>query len=153
RFLHHGAGRRLMDESSSLLEGGFAEPVFDAQLTFRAILNAMARPGTVQRVAAVGRPSGPLAGAAAAALLSLCDFDTPVWLDAELTSHPEIEAWIRVQSGAVIVSDPAAAAYGFIANPVAIPTFEEFEQGSQEYPDRSATLILQAGSLAGGSRL
>lgn len=34
-----------------------------------------------------------------------------------------------------------------------MPPFDRFAQGSQEYPDRSATLILQLESLDGGAPL
>ena len=37
-----------------------------------------------------------------------------------------------------------------IADPAKMPPFEAFQQGTAEYPDRSATLILQVQSLDGG---
>ena len=46
-------------------------------------MDAMARPGSVQRIAAVGRRAGTrmMRGTAAIAL-TLFDHDTPIWLDA-----------------------------------------------------------------------
>ena len=50
RFLHHGAGRRLMDLA---IEGGFADRVLGAQSVFRALMDALSRPG---RSAGAGQP-------------------------------------------------------------------------------------------------
>jgi len=60
------------------LTPGFADPVLDAQACFRAILEAMSRPGRIQRIAAHITPPAPLCTAAGAALLSLADADTPL---------------------------------------------------------------------------
>ena len=63
------------------LPAGFADKVLSAQSTFRSVMEAMARPGSVHRVtAAVGTPPPMMRGAAAIAL-TLFDHDTPVWLD------------------------------------------------------------------------
>lgn len=135
------------------LEGGFADPVFDAQSTFRALMDAMARPGTVACVRAATKPPAPLSPAAAAALVTLCDFDTPVWLDAALAAGAGVVDWIRTQTGAEIVRDPAQAAFAVVADAAAIPSLERFALGTQEYPDRSTTLVVQVPGLEGGERL
>ena len=83
RFLHHGAGRRLMVLAEHIT-GGFGDPVFNAQSVFRSVMDAMARPGTVSPVASLAGPPAPLSPTAAAIALTLCDQDTPVWLDASL---------------------------------------------------------------------
>jgi alpha-D-ribose 1-methylphosphonate 5-triphosphate synthase subunit PhnH len=64
------------------MPAGFADKVLSAQSTFRSVMDAMARPGSVQRIeAASGVPSPMMRGSAAIAL-TLFDQDTPVWLDA-----------------------------------------------------------------------
>ena len=51
------------------LPAGFADKVLSAQSTFRAVMDAMARPGSIQRIAAVaGTPRPMMSGTAAVAL-------------------------------------------------------------------------------------
>ena len=71
--------------SATLTLPGFAEPVADAQTTFRAVLDAMARPGTIHQVGANLSPPAPLDPATAAVLLTLADNETPLWLDERAT--------------------------------------------------------------------
>ncbi|MDO5529059.1 MAG: phosphonate C-P lyase system protein PhnH [Paracoccus sp. (in: a-proteobacteria)] len=123
------------------LTGGFADPAEDSARAFRAILEAMARPGMAQSVTGLAPPGG-LSPAAAAALLVLCDPTAPLYL---APSHdlPELRAWITFQCGAPIV--PAAeAAFALGAWDSLLP-LEQFAQGTPEYPDRSATLIVDGG--------
>ena len=70
------------------LPAGFADKVLSAQSTFRSVMDAMARPGSVQRIAAVaGAPAAMMRGTAAIAL-TLFDHDTPVWLDPKMSETP-----------------------------------------------------------------
>src|SRR5581483_9565788 len=67
------------------LPAGFADKVLSAQSTFRSVMDAMARPGSVQQVVApVGTPGSMMLGTAAIAL-TLFDHDTPIWLDAKMS--------------------------------------------------------------------
>jgi alpha-D-ribose 1-methylphosphonate 5-triphosphate synthase subunit PhnH len=127
------------------LAAGFADPVLDAQSCFRAALEAMARPGRVQRVAAPPEAPAPLGGAAAALLLTLADAGTPVWLDA----GPEAEAWARFHAGCPIAAAPGEAA--FLLATGAMPPLASLAAGTEEEPHRSATLILQVASLVEGT--
>ncbi|WP_342640426.1 phosphonate C-P lyase system protein PhnH [Rhodoligotrophos ferricapiens] len=138
---------------ANTLEGGFAQPVFDAQATFRTLMNAMARPATVTPVAARAVPPPPMQALAGAIACTLIDSDTPVWLDPMLAGSKALQAWLNFQSGARLVSTSANAAFAIIADPSRMPPLEDFAQGSHEYPDRSATLVLQLESLAGGPLL
>ena len=124
------------------LTPGFADPVPAAQSCFRALLEALSRPGRIQSLAALPEAPAPLAPAAAAALLTLADADTPVWTDA----GPAAEAWIRFHAGCPLVEDPAAAA--FLLATATPPDFSMLDAGTEEEPHRSATLILQVAALA-----
>ena len=129
---------------------GFAEPVLAAQATFRVVMDAMARPGTIRRLTGIAAPA-PLSASAAALALTLLDYETPFWLDAPLADTGEVARFICFHTGARVTADPAAAAFAFVAAPATAPPFAHFAQGSAEYPDRSTTLVLQVGELAEGN--
>jgi alpha-D-ribose 1-methylphosphonate 5-triphosphate synthase subunit PhnH len=133
----------------SAVAAGFAEPVLAAQSTFRAIMDATARPGTARRLAGIDAPA-PLSPTAGAIALTLLDYETPFWLDPPLAAAPEVARWIAFHTGAPRTDDPASAAFAFIADSAAPPSFETFALGSQEYPDRSTTLVLQVARLTDG---
>lgn len=135
------------------VEGGFATPVLDAQASFRAVMDAMAQPGTVQTLAAATRPPAPLSPAAAAVMLTLCDHDTPVWLDPALRACEAVVAWLGFHTGAPLAHTPADAHFAFVAEPATLIALDNFAQGSQDYPDRSTTLVLQVESLDAGAEL
>ncbi|WP_292900007.1 phosphonate C-P lyase system protein PhnH [Nitratireductor sp.] len=138
---------------SIAIEGGFQKPVFDAQTVFRAIMQAMAEPGTIHRGMALAKPPAPLTPEAAAVALALCDQDTPVWLDSSLAAEDAVRAWLAFHTGAPLANTPADAHFAFSADPEHLIGLENFAQGSQEYPDRSATLVLQVSDLSGGEGL
>jgi alpha-D-ribose 1-methylphosphonate 5-triphosphate synthase subunit PhnH len=124
------------------LSPGFASPVADAQSCFRAVLDAMARPGRVHAISGVSAPP-PLCDAAAAVLLTLTDQETPLWLDpAAARAH----GWIAFHTGALVV-EPTEAMF---AMALALPDLAAFPDGSDEMPETSATIILQVASLRSG---
>ncbi len=135
------------------LSGGFANPVFDGQAIFRAVMDAMARPASIQTAKAATRPPQPLSPVAAAIALSLCDNDTPVWLDATLKQDRAVADWLGFHTGAPLADTPSEAHFALVGDPAGLIALENFAQGTQDYPDRSTTLILQVASLAGGEPL
>jgi alpha-D-ribose 1-methylphosphonate 5-triphosphate synthase subunit PhnH len=140
-----------------MIGSGFTDPVHSAQAAFRAVLDAMSRPGTIQIIGAAVTPPQPLSPAIspamAAVALTLCDQDTPVWLDAALCAAPDVAAWLRFHCGTKIVGDGNAASFAFAADPRALPAFDTFDLGSADYPDRSTTLVLRVDSFATGQAL
>jgi alpha-D-ribose 1-methylphosphonate 5-triphosphate synthase subunit PhnH len=130
-----------MNIATQSIDGGFAEPVFNAQVVFRAIMDAMARPGTVHTLLSLAHPPAPLSATAGAVALALCDNDTPVWLDPPLQAEASVKAWLGFHTGAPLANTPADAHFALIANPKEMAALDGFSQGTQEYPDRSTTLI------------
>jgi alpha-D-ribose 1-methylphosphonate 5-triphosphate synthase subunit PhnH len=126
------------------LSPAFADPVLDAQAAFRAVLEAMSRPGRVLQAGAALRPPAPLMPAAAAVLLALADADTPLWSDA----GAEAEAWLRFHCGAPLVAAPGAADFVLAAG--APPALSALRPGTEEKPQQGATLVLQVTALEPG---
>ena len=113
----------------------------------------MARPGIVQPAKALAKPPQPLSPVAAAVALTLCDHDTPLWLDPALKQAAAVASWLGFHTGAPLANTPADAHFAVVADPASLIAFENFAQGTQEYPDRSTTLILQVASLSSGDQL
>jgi alpha-D-ribose 1-methylphosphonate 5-triphosphate synthase subunit PhnH len=135
------------------LPAAFADKVLSAQSTFRSVMDAMARPGSVQRIAAAtGTPAAMMRGTAAIAL-TLFDHDTPVWLDPLMSETSDLSKWLKFHTGAPIVGDSSICSFALIGDPRALPALDRFAVGSNEYPDRSTTLILQVESLTQGAAL
>ncbi len=128
---------------ATALEGGFADPGIEAAQVFRAALQAMARPGSVHRVAGA-RPPAPLSPAAGALALTLADHDTGLWLAASVDTGP-VRDWLTFHTGAPFVP-PGAAAFAF-GRWEEMP-LDTFPLGTPEYPDRSATLVVELDELA-----
>ncbi|MGO4170945.1 phosphonate C-P lyase system protein PhnH [Bosea sp. TAF32] len=133
----------------SMIAPGFSDPVFQSQAAFRALLAALSEPGTLQRVAAEIAPPEGLAAATATALLSLADYETPVWLPAALRDGAA-GAWLRFHCGVALVDDPAKAAFAVLDGAANEPKLSAFNLGNDQFPDRSTTVIVQVSGLEGG---
>lgn len=134
------------------MRGGFAEPVFDAQAVFRRLQEALARPGLPQAVARQGQGSAEgLSPAAAAILLCLADYTTPVWL-AQGSAHLAA-SWLAFHTGAKTVAQPQGAQLAVLAPGAAAPLLCDFAAGEDCYPDRSATLIIECRDFISGAKV
>ncbi|WP_420391512.1 phosphonate C-P lyase system protein PhnH [Acuticoccus sp.] len=131
-----------MSLDAATLSGGFADPVHGAQAAFRVILRAMAEPGTVMTLPPTGPPP-PLSSGAGAVALALLDADTPVWLDED---HASAARWLTFHTGAPVVGERRAARFALLS----APDLDGFALGDDDYPDRSATLVVAV--RFGGSR-
>ncbi len=135
---------------ANLLEGGFADPAVQAAGGFRDVMECMARPGRIAELAGA-RPPAPLSVAAGVALLLLCDADTPLHLAGE-ADCPEVRAWAAFHCGAPLV--PAGDCAFALGTWDALAPLGRYPIGTPDYPDRSATLIVELPELvSGGTRL
>jgi alpha-D-ribose 1-methylphosphonate 5-triphosphate synthase subunit PhnH len=129
---------------------GLADPVFDAQRVFRAVLHALAHPGRVVTLDRVAEAPPPLMPASTAVCLALLDFETPLWLSPD-SRGPDVLEWLRFHCGVPVVDEPAAARFGLITEPALAPPLDLFDAGTDGAPDRSATVVMQVGALVEGA--
>lgn len=128
------------------IEGGFADLVLGAQSVFHAVMDALARPGTIQSIASDAAPPAPLTPELGAVALTLCDHDTLLWLDPALATNEAVVAWLAFHCGAPLTSDIGHAAFALVSDVALLPAIDSFGQGTDEYPDRSTTVVLAVGS-------
>ena len=136
------------ETGQATLHAGFDVPVLDAQMCFKAMMTALSFPGRTMTLSALPETPNSWPPAMAAAALTLMDPDTPVWLD-PVADTAEARAFIRFHAGAPIVSDPARASFACLLSPAHAP-YEAFAIGVDQYPDRSASLLIGAEALDGG---
>lgn len=130
----------MLDQS---LSGGFANPPVDSAKAFRAALSALARPGRIEDIGGATAPA-PVSPAAAALVLTLCDAETPLYL-APGHDGQDMRDWVAFHIGAPIVGpDEAQFALGTWG---ALGPLTAYPVGDAEYPDRSATLIVELDAL------
>jgi alpha-D-ribose 1-methylphosphonate 5-triphosphate synthase subunit PhnH len=138
-----------MQQTPSLIGPGFADPIFQSQAAFRALLAALSEPGMVQAIGSGSAPPEGLEAASATALLTLADYETPIWLPAGLRDGPA-GAWLRFHCGTALVGDPAGAVFAVIDGASGAPSLSAFNSGTDQFPDRSTTVIVQCAGLDGG---
>ncbi len=136
------------DIARRAVEGGFADPVFDAQAVFASLLQAMSRPGTIVDFGKRCTPPAPLSPAQGAILCALADADTPVFVEG---GNDPLVAWLGFQTGARL-AEPQEARFAVVGrfDQAALKTVP---LGTLTYPDRSATLLVEVVSLEGGEPL
>ncbi|WP_029074603.1 phosphonate C-P lyase system protein PhnH [Kaistia adipata] len=139
--------------SAPVITAGFADPVIAAQAHFHALMDALARPGSIHDFPAALDAPAPLTPELAATALTLVDHEVTLWLDAPLAASKAVVDYLRFHTGARIVADPAEAAFALVSDVAAMPALAEFGQGSDEYPDRSTTIVVAVEALAADGSL
>lgn len=136
-----------MDLSS--IGPGFADPVLDSQAAFRGCLSALATPGAMVALGAGLEAVPGLHPAASALLLALLDQDTRLWLSPGAAAS-RVAASLKFHTGCSLAAAPREADFALVASPAELPPLDAFSAGSQEYPERSATVVLQVPELTAG---
>jgi alpha-D-ribose 1-methylphosphonate 5-triphosphate synthase subunit PhnH len=128
------------------LAAGLADGVHDSQLAFRAVLDALARPGQARHVGAA-LPGVTLGGAIARLLLALCDDETPLWWQ---QADASLQHWLHFHTGAPLAQAPDAASFALVTDIATAPDLQCFAAGSAESPEFSTTLLVALPTLSGG---
>lgn len=138
---------------------GLTQPAIQSAQGFRVLMQAMALPGTIHRLDLARAPA--LGAAAGSALLILADPTTPLHLAGPL---PGLADWLRFHAGCPL-SDPGGAALAVGRWSDLLPLLAPMEpapgqapgqatgraaglpRGLPDYPDRSATVIVELDRL------
>lgn len=134
------------------LAPGFANAALESQAVFRACMNALARPAHPLPLRTNLAPPAPLTPELAALALALADHEAPLWLDTRLRTEA-VRSYLTFHTGARLTEDPGEAAFALITDVAACPDLAHFAQGSDEYPDRSTTLLIALERLEPGHDL
>ncbi|SNR28368.1 phosphonate C-P lyase system protein PhnH [Puniceibacterium sediminis] len=126
----------------SALAAGFANPPEESARAFRAAMQAMACPGTIQNIAGPQVPG--LSAAAALLLLTLTDSTTPVLLTG---NSAEARNWLTFHTGAPEPANAAEASFA-VGTWGDLGPLKAYPVGTPDYPDRSATLIVEMSDIS-----
>lgn len=141
---------------------GFRHPVHGAQKTFRALLDAMSRPGRrvtlpPEALDGIEPPASALAGqpmarGTAALLLTLLDAETTVRLAGSLASAAAL-SYLRFHTGVRSAwQDESPAFTAARAAEVDAGLWSRLDLGTDEVPQRGATLIVEVPALGEDGR-
>lgn len=128
---------------NGVLSGGFTQAAVQSAQAFRAALMVMSQPGTIHLLEGA-LPPAPLSVAAGVLVLTLCDGTTPLHL-AGAYDCAALRDWITFHCGAPLVA--AQDAMFALGDWVALQPLGRFAIGVPDYPDRSATLIVEMAEL------
>ena len=133
----------------SAIGPGFSDPDMASQAVFRRSLEALSRPGSLIEVDSDAAAPAGGGAAACALLLALPDQDTRLWLAPAFSQ--DAAAYFRFHTGCRITRVHGEADFALVGSVTELPLLQSFRCGSDEYPDHSATLIVEVPHLAIGS--
>ena len=129
---------------------GLKDPVFDSQRIFRRLVRALSLPGTVVTIDGIDLPAFEgVMPASAAILMALADMETAVWIEDGLCP-PGLSDYLRFHTGAPAAKQRKQAVFALIDGGSGGSAFDGFNPGTDEYPDRSATVIVQVEAFGTG---
>ena len=130
---------------------GFESPPRQAALCFRAILNAMSRPGKVVNTPVTLQQVDGFNPVSAMIALTLCDHETAVWL--EPTFDAATRDYLAFHCNSPVTADVRIADFAFFAKCPDAGQLQALKTGTPDYPDRSATAVIQVPGFGGGTSL
>ena len=125
--------------TGAALGGGFTAAAHQSAHAFRAAMQAMARPGLIVDIGGAVPPA-PLSIAAGTLILTLCDPGTPLFLAGDHDCIG-VRDWVTFHTGAPLTG--AATCSFAVGTWQALLPLSAYPSGTPEYPDRSATLIIE----------
>ncbi len=133
--------------ATSTLAAALPDAVHQSQQAFRAVLNALSRPGQVCHIGPA-LPGVALGGAMARVLLSLTDDETPVWWQ---PGDAPLQHWLRFHTGAPVASQPELASFAIVRASHDAVNLSAFVAGTATSPEFSTTVLIELPALSGGA--
>ena len=122
------------------------DQVFDAQEHYRLLLDAMARPGTINVLPRMSLTAPPaLTGAAALVGFALLNADVSFYADGEAA---DVVTRYLVVNTAAKPESPDKADFVFAAGTASEALLADMKKGTLPYPDEGATLVASVETLA-----
>jgi alpha-D-ribose 1-methylphosphonate 5-triphosphate synthase subunit PhnH len=122
------------------------DQVFDAQEHYRLLLDAMARPGTINVLPRLSLMAPPaLTGAAALVGFALLNADVSFYADGEAA---DVVTRYLVVNTAARPESPDKADFVFAAGTASEALLADMKKGTLPYPDEGATLVASVEALA-----
>ena len=120
---------------------GFENPPSNAALSFRAILDAMSRPGNVLKTPVMLPQVNGFNPVSAMIALTLCDHETMVWLDPGFDAA--VADYLAFHCNSPVSGDIHEADLAFFKACPDARQLRALKAGTPDYPDRSATAVIQ----------
>lgn len=136
----------MKTEDLQQVRPGFHDAALGSQAVFRTALSALSHPGRVIEMPEVSALPRHGHGAAAVLLQALVDSDCSVWLSPSLAGT-DAAAWLRFHTGCRWAASPAAARFLWVAEVDELPALSSLDAGTDEYPDQSATCVVEVSAL------
>lgn len=134
------------------LSSEFEAHAIEASHDFRLLMNAMARPGSIQAVDGAREPVAGLNNGSVLAALTLCDHETSVFV--QTGPHAEnVKEFLSFRCGCILTDDLAQADFVFLNAMPDAELLARLKIGNSQYPDRSATAIIEVKSLSEAGNL
>jgi alpha-D-ribose 1-methylphosphonate 5-triphosphate synthase subunit PhnH len=136
----------MRTEELQQVRPGFHDAAIGSQAAFRTALSALSHPGRVIEMPEVSELPHCGHGAAAVLLQALVDSECSVWLSPSLVNS-DAAAWLRFHTGCRWSPTPSSARFLWVAQRDEAPALGSLDAGTHEYPDQSATCVLEVQSL------
>lgn len=127
------------------LDAGFENEALGSQTVFRSALQALSHPGRLIDIAHCAQVPGSWRGCAF--LLAMLDTDCTLWLSPSL-ANSKVGLWLHFHTGCQIVNDASRALFLWVAHGDVMPALASLAQGSDEYPEQSATCVIEVAAIS-----
>lgn len=140
-------------QAASTATMGFAPTTLDSQSVFRVVLDVLSRPGTIGRISAPpGQTPEALDLASAAVALCLFDHDTNIWLGDGIACI-DVYDYLKLHCSCPLIKSGLSADFALLSAADGVPGLGQFNPGTDAYPDRSTTVIVQVQALDAGREI